>query len=82
MHSMWRGTRHCGGTRFQRLNLVYSSNQGMSASVRSTASHEERTAQQPREWGIHPVTLNRIEQATQDVRLLRLVPHGQQPVKV
>ncbi|MCJ1363180.1 hypothetical protein MMC16_002287 [Acarospora aff. strigata] len=53
----------------------------MSAHVRSSLSHEERTAQEPRENGVQLVTLSQIEQATRDVRLLRLVPYNNQPFR-
>ncbi|KAF2234302.1 ferredoxin reductase-like protein [Viridothelium virens] len=42
------------------------------AAVREKLSHEERTAAEPREDGLHPVKLNRIEQVNESIRLLRL----------
>ncbi|KAI9874013.1 MAG: hypothetical protein M1830_010295 [Pleopsidium flavum] len=53
----------------------------MSTSVRSSLSHEERTAREPRENAIHHVILNRVEQANDTVRLLQLVPHDRRPIK-
>ena len=42
------------------------------ATVRSSISHEERTAKEPRETGIHLVNLSSIERVNDNIRLLRL----------
>ncbi|KAL9094524.1 MAG: hypothetical protein Q9165_003083 [Trypethelium subeluteriae] len=42
------------------------------ATVRENLSHEERTAAEPRDDGLHPVTLSKIEQVNDSIRLLRL----------
>lgn len=57
-------------------------NRGMSTSVRFSLSHEERTAQEHRESAIHHVILNRIEQVSDTMRLLQLVPPDRRPIKV
>lgn len=42
------------------------------ATVRESISHEERTAQEPREARLEPVTLSRIDTVNDTIRLLRL----------
>ena len=42
------------------------------ATVRASLSHEERTAQEPREQRIEPVILSRIDPVNDTIRLLRL----------
>ena len=45
----------------------------------SKTSHEERTAAEYREPGMHRVVLDRIDQNHSDVRLLRLRPLDEKP---
>lgn len=45
----------------------------------SKTSHEERTAADHREHGMHTVVLNKIEQVNQSIRLLQLRPSGEKP---
>ena len=45
----------------------------------SKMSHEARTAADRREPGMHTVTLEKIEQINQDIRLLQLQPRGEKP---
>lgn len=45
----------------------------------SKTSHEERTAADHREPGMHSVVLHRIVQANRDIRLLTLLPVGERP---
>jgi len=42
------------------------------ATVRSSLSHEERTAQEPREARLEPVTVSRIDAVNDTIRLIRL----------
>ncbi|KAG9532567.1 hypothetical protein KCU93_g942, partial [Aureobasidium melanogenum] len=42
------------------------------ATVRSSLSHEERTAQEPREARLEPVTVSRIDAVNNTIRLIRL----------
>jgi len=42
------------------------------ATVRASLSHEERTAQEPRESVVEPVVLSQIESVNKTIRLLRL----------
>jgi hypothetical protein len=42
------------------------------ATVRSSLSHEERTAQEPREARLEPVTVSRIDTINNTIRLIRL----------
>lgn len=42
------------------------------ATVRSSLSHEERTAQEPREARLEPVTVSRIDTVNDTIRLIRL----------
>lgn len=42
------------------------------ATVRSSLSHEERTAQEPREARLEPVTVSRIDTVNNTIRLIRL----------
>ena len=42
------------------------------ATVRSSLSHEERTAQEPREARLEPVTVSRIDAVNSTIRLIRL----------
>lgn len=42
------------------------------ATVRSSLSHEERTAQEPREARLEPVTVSRIDPVNDTIRLIRL----------
>ncbi|KAI9656573.1 MAG: hypothetical protein M1821_004780 [Bathelium mastoideum] len=42
------------------------------ATVREKLSHEERTAAEPRDGGLHAVSLSRIDSINESVRLLRL----------
>ena len=58
-------------------------NRGMSSHVRSSLSHEERTAAEPRENELHEVVLHQIHHVLPNVRLIRLRPrNNQQPIKV
>ncbi|MCJ1259047.1 hypothetical protein MMC24_006882 [Lignoscripta atroalba] len=51
----------------------------MSNNYRKSVSHEERTAEEPRENDIHHVILSRIQQVNPTVRLLQLnIPKGKQ----
>ena len=43
----------------------------------SKTSHEERTAADCREPGMHTVVLEKIEQVNQHIRLLQLQPRGE-----
>ena len=45
----------------------------------SKTSHEERTAADYREPGMHRVALDKIEQVNRDVRLLTLRPLDEKP---
>ena len=40
--------------------------------IRSSLSHEERTATEPRDEDLHPVILNNIESVNEKIRLFRL----------
>lgn len=42
------------------------------ATVRSSLSHEERTAREPREARLEPVTVSRIDAVNDTIRLIRL----------
>jgi hypothetical protein len=42
------------------------------ATIRSSLSHEERTAQEPREARLEPVTVSRIDAVNDTIRLIRL----------
>lgn len=42
------------------------------ATVRASLSHEERTAQEPREARLEPVTVSRIDAVNNTIRLIRL----------
>jgi hypothetical protein len=42
------------------------------ATIRSSLSHEERTAQEPREARLEPVTVSRIDTVNDTIRLIRL----------
>jgi hypothetical protein len=42
------------------------------ATIRSSLSHEERTAQEPREARLEPVTVSRIDAVNGTIRLIRL----------
>ena len=42
------------------------------ATIRSSLSHEERTAQEPREARLEPVTVSRIDAVNNTIRLIRL----------
>jgi hypothetical protein len=42
------------------------------ATIRSSLSHEERTAQEPREARLEPVTVSRIDTVNKTIRLIRL----------
>ncbi|CAD0113169.1 unnamed protein product [Aureobasidium uvarum] len=42
------------------------------ATIRSSISHEERTAQEPREARLEPVTVSRIDTVNSTIRLIRL----------
>ncbi len=58
-------------------------NRGMSTELRSSLTHEERTATEPRENEVHEVLLRGIQQASPTVRLLRLFHvNKKQPIKV
>lgn len=50
-----------------------------SRTMTSKTSHEERTAADIREPGMHTVVLDDIEQFNQDIRLLRLRTLGEKP---
>lgn len=53
------------------------------ASVRSNTSHEERTATEPRDVGLHHVQVHRIEQVNSMVRVIDLkVMNAEAGVKV
>ncbi|KAF6240531.1 hypothetical protein HO173_001199 [Letharia columbiana] len=45
----------------------------------SKTSHEERTAADRREPGLHTVVLDKIEQVNMNIRLLKLGPRGEKP---
>ena len=48
-----------------------------SAAMSTRTTHEQRTAAEHREAGIHAVTLAKVERINQRVRLLCLRPHRQ-----
>ena len=48
----------------------------MGTSTTSSLPHEERTAAEPREHGIHKVILDRIEEINTNIRLLKLRMHS------
>ena len=48
----------------------------MSTSTTTSVPHEERTAAEPREHGMHKVILDRIEEVNTNIRLLRLRMHS------
>lgn len=48
----------------------------MSTSTTSSVPHEERTATEPREHGMHKVILHRIEEVNTNIRLLKLRMHN------
>jgi len=53
------------------------------ATVRSSLSHEERTAQEPREARLEPVTVSRIDAVNDTIRLIRLsAMKSDHPLKV
>ncbi len=47
----------------------------MSTSKTTSVPHEERTAAEPREHGMHKVILDRIKEVNTNIRLLRLKMH-------
>lgn len=47
----------------------------MGASTTTSIPHEERTAAEPREHGMHKVILDRIEEVNTNIRLLKLRTH-------
>ena len=47
----------------------------MSTSKTTSVPHEERTAAEPREHGMHKVILDRIEEVNPNIRLLQLRMH-------
>ena len=48
----------------------------MSTSRTTSVPHEERTAAEPREYGMHKVILDRIEEINTNIRLLKLRMHN------
>ena len=48
----------------------------MGTSTTTSIPHEERTAAEPREHGMHKVILDRIEQVNTNIRLLQLRMHN------
>ncbi|KAI4848229.1 hypothetical protein E4T44_04057 [Aureobasidium sp. EXF-8845] len=52
------------------------------ATIRSSLSHEERTAQEPREARLEPVTVSRIDSVNDTIRLIRLSAMKPVPFKV
>ena len=48
----------------------------MGTSTTTSIPHEERTAAEPREHGMHKVILDRIEEVNTNIRLLKLKMHN------
>ena len=48
----------------------------MGTSITTSVPHEERTAAEPREHGMHRVILDRIEEVNTNIRLLKLRMHN------